>query len=537
MCGVFGICAQQSEESRLDAAHLTYLGLFALQHRGQESAGLAVATVERPTNLLLHKEMGLVSEVFTREVLAGLPGGAAIGHVRYSTTGASCRENAQPLLSITSHGPVAVAHNGNLVNATALRKRLLAAGALFQTSTDTELLLALIAQSAADDLTAAVAQALAAVRGAYALAILGRNPQGEPLLIGARDPYGFRPLVVGRRPDAYVLASESCALAAVGATVVAELEPGQAAIMTPAGLRLETWFPARPRSLCVFEYIYIARPDSELEYGSVHRVRQEIGRQLARESPVEADVVIPAPDSGTSAALGYSLGSGIPFDLGLIKNRYMGRTFIQPDESERELGVRIKLNPVRAVLAGQRVVVVDDSIVRGTTSRKTVRLLREAGAKEVHLMISSPPYRHACYYGVDTSDEEKLIARHHSVEEIRQLIGADSLHFLSVEGLLEAVGRGATAFGHTEGAAAAGSPGRSEPGQGVGQVPFGLCTACFSGQYPTELPARGRPRKDDLEGRKQNGQQLREPEPDREPEGTADGDVVDPRIDSQPLVS
>ena len=577
MCGVFGICGRLQAPGEasdipaanaaspagpwpLPAAHLTYLGLFALQHRGQESAGIAVSTWEngaagarnrgRPAEvaaryeeaevtvgggILLRKDMGLVAEVFDREKLEQLPGSAAIGHVRYSTTGASRRENAQPLLGITSHGPVAIAHNGNFTNASSLRRRLLSAGAIFQTTTDTELLLALISQSAAEDLPQAVAQALQAVRGAYALVILGEQPAGRlassstgrpagrpaggsavrssgrpaggagggmpgiagdrpgpgeaagaanetwPVLIGCRDPYGLRPLVVGERPDAYVLASETCALATVGATLVTELAPGEAAIITPAGLRIERWFPPRRSALCVFEYIYLARPDSELEGQSVHRVRQAIGRELAAEAPVEADVVIPAPDSGTSAALGYSQGSGIPFDLGLVKNRYVGRTFIQPDQAARELGVRIKLNPVRSVLAGRRVVVVDDSIVRGTTSRKTVALLREAGAKEVHLMIASPPYRYPCYYGVDTTDEEKLIARRHSVEEIRQVVGADSLHFVSLAGLLRAV--------------------RGVRGGGAGETEFDadLCTACFSGRYPTELPEGARPAKDELE--------------------------------------
>lgn len=522
MCGVFGICARldtpgPGSGSPLQAARLTYLGLFALQHRGQESAGIAVSSWNPPLppsggeagritrnsagstrtapsrdvtvggGILLRKDMGLVADVFDRDSLNELSGSAAIGHVRYSTTGSSRRENAQPLLGITSYGPVAVAHNGNFVNTASLRRRLLAAGAIFQTTTDTELLLALVSQSAAERLPEALAQALQAVRGAYALVVLGEEAGGRPVLIGCRDPYGLRPLIVGERPDAYVLASESSALATVGAITVRELEPGQAAIITPAGLRIENWFPPRRQAFCVFEYIYLARPDSEIAGQSVHRVRQAIGRQLAAEAPVEADVVIPAPDSGTSAALGYAQGSGIPFDLGLVKNRYVGRTFIQPDQTDRELGVRIKLNPVRSVLAGKRVVVVDDSIVRGTTSRKTVALLREAGAQEVHLMIASPPYRHPCFYGVDTTDEEKLIARRHSIEEIRELVGADSLHFLSLEGLLEAV----------RGTAASAAPSGTDIA--AQQDDAGLCTACFSGRYPTEISDESRPVKDELE--------------------------------------
>jgi amidophosphoribosyltransferase len=448
-CGVFGLYAPGQK-----VANLAYLGLYALQHRGQESAGLAVSD---GVAVRLYKETGLVAEVFPEEVLAGLPGHLAIGHVRYSTTGRSSVINAQPLLARCSKGTVAVAHNGNLVNADALRRELMEGGSVFQTTTDTEVILNLVARFAQEDLQGALAGAARRLEGAYALVAMGQDQ-----LFALRDPHGFRPLALGRLGEGYVLASESCALANLGAEFLRELKPGEMAVIDRDGLRVHQGQPAAGERLCVFEYIYFARPDTILAGRNVHQVRKDIGRQLAAEWEVAADVVIAAPDSGTSAAMGFAEAKGLPFDIGLIKNRYIGRTFIQPTQAVRDLGVQIKLNPVRDVIAGKRVVLIDDSVVRGTTSARTVRLLRETGAREVHLGVASPPYRHACYYGIDTSEKGELIAAGRSEEEIRGVVGADSLHYLSLDGLTRAAGR------------------RAES----------LCLACFDGSYPVPIPER-----------------------------------------------
>lgn len=448
-CGVFGIYAPGQ-----NVANLTYLGLYALQHRGQESAGLAVSNGEA---VRLYKNTGLVADVFTEEILAGLPGHLAVGHVRYSTTGRSSVINAQPLLARCSKGTVAVAHNGNLVNADALRRELEEAGSVFQTTTDTEVVINLTARFSRENLEGALAGAAARLAGAYALVAMGKDQ-----LFGLRDPHGFRPLALGRLGGGYVLASESCALANLGAEFVREVEPGEMVIVDAHGLRSRRIQPSPGERFCVFEYIYFARPDTTLSGRNVHQVRKDIGRRLAQEWDVQADVVIAAPDSGTSAAMGFAETKGLPFDVGLIKNRYVGRTFIQPTQAGRDLGVQIKLNPVRQVIDGRRVVLIDDSVVRGTTSARTVRLLREAGAREVHLGVASPPYRNACYYGIDTSEKGELIACGKSLEEIRQVVGADSLHYLSLEGLTRAVGR------------PAGS----------------LCLACFNGDYPVPIGER-----------------------------------------------
>lgn len=446
-CGVFGVYAPGQK-----VAELAYLGLYALQHRGQESAGVAVADGNA---VRLYKETGLVSDVFSEEILGRLPGHLAVGHVRYSTTGKSSVINAQPLLGRCSLGTVAIAHNGNLVNADVLRSELEEAGSVFQTSTDTEVILNLTARFSRQSLETALASAAARVAGSYALVALGKDQ-----MIALRDPYGLRPLALGRLGDGYVVASESCALTSLGAQFLREVEPGEMVIVDAGGLRSRKVSPSPGERLCVFEYIYFARPDSVLGGRNVHEARKDIGRRLAAEWDVEADVVIAAPDSGISAAMGFAEAKGLPFDVGLIKNRYVGRTFIQPTQAGRDMGVRIKLNAVREVIAGRRVVLIDDSIVRGTTSGRTVRLLRESGASEVHLGVASPPYRNACYYGIDTSEKGDLIACGRTPEEIRELVGADSLHYLSLCGLTRAVRR-------PEGS---------------------LCLACFDGDYPIHIP-------------------------------------------------
>jgi amidophosphoribosyltransferase len=435
---------------------LAYLGLYALQHRGQESAGLVVSD---GSTVRLRKDMGLVAEVFPEEVLAGLPGGLAIGHVRYSTTGRSSVLNAQPLLTRCSKGAVALAHNGNLVNAGALRAKLERAGSVFQTTTDTEVIINLAARFARKNLEDALVEAAKRLRGGYALVAMGRDQ-----LIGLRDPNGLRPLVLGRLgEEGYVLASESCALTSVGAEVIREVAPGEIVVIDRAGVRSRQAVPPARPALCVFEFIYFARPDSVMSGRSVHLVRKEIGRVLASEWAIDADVVIAAPDSGTSAAMGFAEAKGLPFDVGLIKNRYVGRTFIQPTQSVRSLGVKIKLNAVPGVIAGKRVVLIDDSVVRGTTSARTVQLLRDAGAREVHLGIASPPYRNACYYGIDTSEKGELVANGRSEAEVKDFIGADSLRYLSLPGLTGAVGHGRNS----------------------------LCLACFDGRYPVRPTLTG----------------------------------------------
>jgi amidophosphoribosyltransferase len=445
-CGVFGIY------NHSEAANLTYLGLYALQHRGQESAGIVASDGQR---LRAVREMGYVADAFSERTLAGLPGSSAIGHVRYSTAGESKIENAQPFLIDCSHGEIAVCHNGNLVNAQELRDRLVSEGSIFQTTSDTEVLLHLYARSRAVTLEDALVESLSQARGAFSLALLTKDR-----LVAVRDPHGFRPLAIGRLGDAIIVCSETCALDLIGATYVRDVEPGELLIVGPSGIRsLHPFGPAR-LAHCVFEHVYFSRPDSYVFGESVNEVRTNFGRRLAQEAPVDADVVVPIPDSGVCAAIGYAETAGLPMKMGLIRNHYVGRTFIQPAQSIRHFSVKVKLNPVRSILDGQRVVLVDDSIVRGTTSRKIVRMVRSAGAKEVHLRISCPPTLSPCFYGVDTPRRSELIAATHTLDEIRRYISADSLSYLSLDGLLTAVGEKRGTY----------------------------CTSCYTGVYPVEFP-------------------------------------------------
>ena len=459
-CGVFGIWALGKSD---EAANFTYLGLHALQHRGQEAAGI-VSTDGHA--LHVHRGMGLVADIFDAAELAKLPGGAAIGHVRYSTAGASHLKNAQPIAIQYAGGAVAVAHNGNLVNAEVLRAELEAAGSIFQTTSDTEVILHLMARvrpgaavsGSTEHHLAAVRAALQRIAGAYSLLFLT-----ERAMIGVRDPQGFRPLVLGKLKGSWVLASETTALDLIEAEYVREIEPGELVVIDEHGLRSEKVEPnGGPRRLarCVFEHIYFARPDSVLFGRSVHEVRAAFGAQLAKDHPTEADIVIAVPDSGVPAAVGYARQSGIPFDVGLVRSHYIGRTFIEPQQSIRHFGVKLKLNAVRGVLAGKRVVVVDDSIVRGTTSRKIVKMIRDAGAREVHLRISSPPTAWPCYYGIDTPTRQELIAATHDLAEIRDYVTADTLAYLSLDGLYQA----------------------------LGESRQGFCDACFSGEYLIQFP-------------------------------------------------
>lgn len=453
-CGVFGIYAPGE-----DVAKLAYFGLYALQHRGQESAG--IATFDGDT-VHLHKEMGLVSQVFSESILSGLTGNLAIGHTRYSTTGSSRVVNAQPALVETRLGWLALAHNGNLVNTGILREELLQRNHNLITTTDSEMIAFAIADAVSDGkgwLEAAIT-AFNRCQGAFSLAI------GTPVgMIGARDPNGIRPLVIGLvdRPNQtprYVLASETCGLDIIGAEYLRDVEPGELVWITEEGLASFHWTNQPERKLCIFEMIYFARPDSVMNSESLYTYRMRIGRRLAEESPAEADLVIAVPDSGIPAAIGFSQRSGIPYAEGLIKNRYVGRTFIQPTQSMRESGIRMKLNPLKDVLAGKRIVLVDDSIVRGTTSRKIVKALRDAGALEVHMRISSPPVTHPCFYGIDTDNQDQLIAATKTVAEIAAQIEVDSLHYLSWEGMLETT--------HED--------------------PSSFCSACFTGKYPIAIP-------------------------------------------------
>jgi len=446
-CGVFGILGSA------EAPNLTYLGLYALQHRGQESAGIVASDGE---TLHPEKAMGLVADVFTEARLKRLKGSLAIGHVRYSTTGSSQLKNAQPIVATCRHGMVALAHNGNLVNAQVVRAELEAHGSIFSSSTDSEVIVHLVARSKSDDLVEATAEALSRLSGAYSLVLMNQRE-----LLGIRDPRGFRPLSLGRLGDAWVLASESCAFDLIEAKFVRDLEPGEFLHITPNGMKSYYPLPSALPAQCIFEYIYFARPDSILFGQSVASVRKALGRQLAKEAPAEADLVIPVPDSGVPAALGFAEQSGLPFDHGLIRNHYVGRTFIEPKQNIRHFGVKIKLNPVREILEGKRVVVVDDSIVRGTTSRKIVSMVRSAGAREVHMRISAPPTVSPCYYGIDTPTRKELIASSHSVDEICTYIRADSLGYLSMDGLLKAAGKNT-----------------------------GFCHACFTMQYPVPFPTQ-----------------------------------------------
>ncbi|HYH04708.1 MAG TPA: amidophosphoribosyltransferase [Bacillota bacterium] len=447
-CGVFGV---YSNDPQFDASGLTYVGLYALQHRGQESAGMVVSDGQ---HISVHKNMGLVSNVFNQDILHKLQGRIGIGHVRYSTTGSSFLANAQPLVARCSRGVLAVAHNGNLINTEELRTQLENEGSVFQSTTDTEVIMNLIARHTTVDLPTAVLNSAKELRGSFSVVIMTKDT-----LVGLRDPHGVRPLCLGMIENNFVLASESCAFTSIGAKFIRDIEPGEMVAITAEGLRSYQLPKAENKALCIFEYIYFARPDSTIDGYTVHLARKAMGRQLARQFKGEADVVIPVPDSGLSTALGFSEESGIPYDIGLLKNTYVGRTFIQPHQKMRDLGVRIKLNPVEGVIRGKRVVVIDDTIVRGTTTGRIIKMLREAGAKEVHMCISSPPITHPCYYGIDTSVRKELIAATHSVEEIRQFIGADSLNYLQVEGLEKAFDSGK-----------------------------GFCYACFNGCYPIGVP-------------------------------------------------
>ncbi len=450
-CGVIAIYAHPEAEK------LAYLGLHALQHRGQESAGIVTSD-----GMTLHpyKAMGLVADIFTEEVLSQLHGTLAIGHTRYSTAGDSALLNAQPILVQSNKGRVALAHNGNLVNAPEIRSRLETQGSIFQTNSDTEVIVHLIALSKEHTLPEAMADALRRVEGAFSLVMISPDR-----IFAARDPRGFRPLAMGRisqqegqKQDTIVFASETCAFDLIGATYEREVKPGELVVVGPEGITSRFYTSAAPQSSCIFEHVYFSRPDSIVFGRAVQESREELGRQLAREAPADADIVVPVPDSGVTAAMGYASESGIPFRFGLIRNHYIGRTFIEARQTVRDFGVKLKLNPVRSLLEGKRVGLIDDSIVRGTTSRKIVRMIRNAGAKEVHMRISCPPTISPCFYGVDTPSKKELIAANKSVEEIRDFIGAESLAFLSLEGLKKACDDGA-------------------------QTRY--CTACYTGSYPT----------------------------------------------------
>jgi amidophosphoribosyltransferase len=450
-CGVFGVYGHP------DAASLCYYGLHALQHRGQESSGICTAG---DGEFNYHRGMGLVKEVFTNDIMKTLTGGVAVAHVRYSTAGESKLANAQPLVFKYREGDLAIATNGNIVNAADIRHRLEKMGSIFQTSSDTEVLAHLIARSEHDDIVEAVKDALKQLVGGFAFVIVSQNK-----LIAALDPNGLRPFVVGKLGDAVLLASETCAFDAVGGEYVRDVQPGELIVFDENGSRSERFASADRRSVCAMEFIYFARPDSDIDEINVHAARKRMGRKLAMEAFVDADVVTGVPDSSISAAIGFAEQTGIPYELGLIKNRYITRTFIQPSQELREQGVKMKLSAVRKVVEGKRVVMIDDSIVRGTTSLRIVNLLREAGAKEVHVRISSPPYMNPCFYGIDTPSKGELIASSNTVEEIRQRINADSLYFMSKAGLLETIGR-------------TGAP---------GEYNRGLCTGCFDHDYPTDI--------------------------------------------------
>jgi len=450
-CGVFGVFGHT------EAANLAYLGLYALQHRGQESAGIVSSD---GNELHLHRAMGEVEEIFQPSVLAELPGNLAIGHTRYSTAGDKALLNAQPIMIDCNKGKVALGHNGNLTNAAEWRRKLEHRGSIFQTNSDTEVIVHLIARSQARNLSGAIGDALNQVEGAYSLLVLTQDE-----LYAVRDPRGFRPLVLGRLPatatdaETWLVASETCAFDLLNAQYVREVEPGEMVRISKSGIESIRFAPEKPRQQCIFEHVYFARPDSIIFGRSVNESREELGRLLAREHPADADIVVPVPDSGVPAAVGYALESKIPFRMGLIRNHYIGRTFIEPSQAIRNFGVKLKLNPVRGLIEGKRIVLVDDSIVRGTTSRKIVRMVREAGAKEVHVRISCPPTVSPCYYGVDTPTREELIASSNSPEEIRKFLGADSLGYISLSGLRRAVNDNEGKF----------------------------CTSCYTGVYPTDL--------------------------------------------------
>ncbi|MBE0569253.1 MAG: amidophosphoribosyltransferase [Deltaproteobacteria bacterium] len=453
-CGIFGVFGHP------EAANLAYLGLYALQHRGQESAGIASSDGE---GITFHKEMGLVADIFSEETLCRLPGSSAIGHVRYSTTGSSELKNAQPLVVDFESGSIAVAHNGNLVNGHEIKSELEISGSIFQSSMDTEIIIHLIARSRKERIEERIVDALKQVRGAYSLLFLTRDK-----LIGVRDPHGIRPMVLGKLKGgggATVICSETCALDLIEAEFIREVEPGEMIVVESRGMQTHRPFLPAVERFCIFEHVYFARPDSIIGGKSVYEVRKELGRQLAREHPVQADIVIPIPDSGVPAALGYSEAAKIPFEMGLIRNHYVGRTFIEPQQSIRHFGVKIKLNVVRDVVNGKRVVVVDDSIVRGTTGRKIIKMVRAAGAKEIHVRISSPPTCYPCFYGIDTPLRRDLIASTHTLEEINTYLTSDSVGYLSIQGLHACVPNGMTTY----------------------------CDACFTGNYsiPLEIEETG----------------------------------------------
>ncbi len=447
-CGVFGIYGHPN------AAELTYYGLYALQHRGQESAGIVTSDGRKFRS---HRGMGLVPHVFKGDVLHSMVGRLAIGHTRYSTTGSSHLLNAQPLTVDCARGQIAIAHNGNLTNAAQLREELEAKGSIFQTTVDSEIILHLMAQPTPNGGNTLL-QAIRRIEGAYSLVIMTENE-----LIGVRDPHGFRPLCLGKVNDAWVLASETCALDLIHAEYARDVEPGEIVLINEKGLTSVQAFPEQQRrAFCIFEYVYFARPDSTIGNRNVYRVRVNMGRELARENPIAADMVIPVPDSGNCAALGYALESGIPFEMAFVRNHYVGRSFLQPSQLIRDFDVRVKLNLIEGLVKDKRVIVVDDSIVRGTTSKARVNNLKEAGAKEVHVLVSCPPHMHPCVYGIDFPDRSKLMAANHSLEEIRKYLSADSLHYLSQEGLVRATGLPAEAF----------------------------CMACYDGNYPVHFDPR-----------------------------------------------
>ncbi|MGB9820009.1 MAG: amidophosphoribosyltransferase [Pseudothermotoga sp.] len=450
-CGLLGIYSSQPDES---IARTVYYGLFALQHRGQESSGIAVSDTR---SIKYHKGIGLVSEIFSEEDLEDLKGKIAIGHVRYSTTGSNCLSNAQPLVVKYHSGELAIAHNGNLVNAYELRNDLEQNGAMFHTTTDSEVIAALIARSR-KPLIEAVTECMEKIRGAYSLLLMSKDK-----LIAIRDPNGFRPLCIGSYNGSYVVASENVAFDTIGAAFLRDIEPGEIVVFDENGISSHKVITSR-KSLCVFEFVYFARPDSVIDKVSVYQTRWKAGAILAREHPVDADLVVAVPDSGNVAAIGFSDTSHIPMGMGLIKNRYIGRTFIQPSQRIRNLGVRLKLNPLKDLINGKRIVLVDDSIVRGTTMGQIVKMLKDSGAKQVHVRISSPPITHSCYFGIDTSTRRELIASCHDVESIRKLLDADSLGYLSIDGLIES----------------------------IGMKEKDLCIACFTGEYPMQIPREGR---------------------------------------------
>ena len=447
-CGVFGIYGHPN------AAELTYFGLYALQHRGQESAGIATSDGKQ---FRVHKGMGLVSQVFNGQVLHGLVGKMAVGHTRYSTTGSSHVRNAQPLAVDCARGQIAIAHNGNLTNASQLREELEAKGSIFQTTVDSEIILHLMAQPEFNGKGNDLVQTMRRIEGAYSLVIMT-----EKELIGVRDSHGFRPLCIGKKDDAYVLSSETTALDLIQAKYIRDVEPGEIVIINEEGLTSVQAFPEhKRRAFCIFEYVYFARPDSNIANRNVYKVRVEMGRELARECPIKADIVVPVPDSGNCAALGYSLESGIPFEMAFVRNHYVGRSFLQPSQLIRDFNVRVKLNLIHELVKGKRVIIVDDSIVRGTTCKTRVNSLKEAGAKEVHVLVSCPPHMNPCVYGIDFPDRSKLMAANHSQEEIRKYLNADSLHYLSQDGMVKATG-----------------------------LPrVGFCMACYDGNYPVAYDA------------------------------------------------